>query len=57
MYVCVLVMRRYAHVLADAAPKVAAWLDNPRDWRTLPVPAACNYLVNPFLRRLGKYVA
>jgi hypothetical protein len=57
LYVCVLVMRRYAHVLADAAPKVAAWLDNPRDWRTLPVPAACNYLVNPFLRRLGKYVA
>ena len=48
---------KYLNIITDASPLVANWLENPRDWRTLPVPTACKYSVNPFLRRLGKYVA
>ncbi len=48
---------KYVQLLAEQAPTVQEWLDKPREWRTVPVPVAPTYFINPFLRRLGKYVA
>ena len=48
---------KYVNLITASATMVEAWIKHPRDWRKLPVPTACTYLVNPFLRRLGKYVA